>query len=49
VVPEVKMHVVGIKAKKISSTKAVLIMKFITTILKECADADVLYKSRTKD
>jgi len=29
VVPEGKMHVVGIKAKKISSTKAVLIVKFI--------------------
>ena len=30
VVPEGKMRVVGIKAKKISSTKAVLIVKFIT-------------------
>ena len=30
VVPEGKMHVIGIKAKKISSTKAVLIVKFIS-------------------
>jgi len=30
VVPEGKMHVVGIKAKKISSTKAVLIVKFVS-------------------
>jgi len=30
VVPEGKMRVVGIKAKKISSTKAVLIVKFIS-------------------
>jgi len=29
-VPEGKMRVVGIKAKKISSTKAVLIVKFIS-------------------
>jgi len=49
VVLEGKMRVVGIKAKKISSTKAVLIVKFIfTTILEKCADADVLYKPRTK-
>ena len=30
VVPEGNMHVVGIKSKKISSTKAVLIVKFIS-------------------
>ena len=30
VVPEGKMRVVGMKAKKISSTKAVLILKFIS-------------------
>jgi len=30
VVPEGKMRVVGIKAKKISSTKAVLIVKYIS-------------------
>jgi len=48
VVQEGKMRVVGIKAKKFSSTKAVLIVKFISPpSLKKCADADVLYKPRT--
>ena len=45
VVPEGKMRVVGIKAKKICLDCEV----HFTTILKKCADADVLYKSRTKD
>jgi len=50
VVPEGKMHVVGIKAKKISLNKAVLIGGKIhfTAILEKYADADVLHKPRTK-
>ena len=49
VVPEGKMRVVGIKAKRISSEKACLDCEIhFTSSLEKCADADVLYKPRTK-
>ena len=56
-IPEGKMHVVGVKAKKISLKKAVLSMKEscldyeiqLTAIPEKCADTAVLHKPRTKD
>ena len=48
VVPEGKMRVVGIKAKKISSTKAVLIVKSISPPSLKNVQMQ-LYKPRTKD